>query len=79
MTFIVTTLLGGLAIMAVANASLLRQRRALRQSEAFFRHLAEGAPMIMWTTRPDTTLDYLNKHLLSSRGCRCKSCSETVG
>ena len=79
MTFIVATLLGVLAIQAAVIAALLRQRRALRQSEAFFRHLADGAPMIMWTTRPDTTLDYLNNTVLSSRECRCKSCSETVG
>ena len=62
MTFIVAILLSVLAIQAAMIAALLIQRRALRQREAFFRHLADGAPMIMWTTRPDTTLDYLNKY-----------------
>ncbi len=60
MTFIVTTLLGGLAILAAANASLLRQRRALRESEEQFRLRADQAPVLIWTARPDTTLDYLN-------------------
>ncbi len=68
MTVIVATLLGVLAIQAAVIAALLRQRRALRQSEAFFRHLADGAPMIMWTTRPDTTLDYLNKYCVEFTG-----------
>jgi hypothetical protein len=48
MIFIVTTLLGGLAIMAVANASLLRQRRALRESEEQFRLWADQAPVLIY-------------------------------
>jgi two-component system sensor histidine kinase UhpB len=47
---------------------LLRQRAerartvsALRDSEERFRLMAERAPVIMWSTRPDTTLEYLNR------------------
>ena len=68
MTFIVATFLGALAILAAAIAGLLVQRRALRKSEVFFRHLTEDAPMIMWTTRPDATLDYLNNFCVEFSG-----------
>ena len=75
MTSIVGTLSIVLAVMVVAMVGLLallwrrmRAERALRKSEAFFRHLADDAPMIMWTTRPDTTLDYLNKFSVEFTG-----------
>jgi PAS domain S-box-containing protein len=61
MTPIVAALLGALAIQTAAIAALLVQRRALRRSEAFFRQVADEAPVIMWTTRLDSTVDYLNK------------------
>ena len=69
MTLIVVALLFiVVAIQAAVLVALLIERRALRQSEAFFRHLADGTPMIMWTTRPDTTLDYLNKYCIEFTG-----------
>ena len=67
MAFIVATFLLS-AIQRAAIAALLVQRRALRKSEAFFRHLADDAPIIMWTTRQDTTLDYLNKFSVEFTG-----------
>ena len=36
------------------------QRRALRESVEEFRLRADSAPVLIWTARPDTTLDYLN-------------------
>jgi PAS domain S-box-containing protein len=60
MTFIVATLSGGIVVLAVAIAGLLLQRRALRQSVEQFRLRADQAPVLIWTARPDTTLDYLN-------------------
>ena len=60
MTFIVATFLGVLAILAAAIAALLVQRRALRESLEQFRLTANQAPVLIWTARPDTTLDYLN-------------------
>jgi PAS domain S-box-containing protein len=68
MTFIVPLLLVVVAIQGGIVAALLFGRRALRQSETFFRHLADDAPIIMWTTRPDTTLDYLNKFSVEFTG-----------
>ena len=60
MTFIVAILLCALAILAAAIVGLLVQRRALRESEDRFRFTADQAPILIWTARPDTTLDYLN-------------------
>jgi len=34
---------------------------ALRESEARFRQLADAMPQIVWTARPDGTLDYYNR------------------
>jgi PAS domain S-box-containing protein len=55
-------------IQAAAIAALLIQRtrraraeRPLRESEAFFRRLADEAPLIMWTTTEQPTLRYLNR------------------
>jgi PAS domain S-box-containing protein len=60
MTFAVVAVLGGLAILAVVIAGLLVQRRALRESVEQFRLRVDQAPVLIWTARPDTTLDYLN-------------------
>jgi PAS domain S-box-containing protein len=55
------------AIQAAVIVALLlramrrtRAERALRESEERFRLIADRAPVIMWTARPDTTLDYVN-------------------
>ena len=68
MTFIVGGVLGGVAILAAAIAGLLVQRRALRQSVEQFRLRADQAPVLIWTARPDTTLDYLNGYCVQLVG-----------
>ena len=67
MTFTVGALVIVVAILAAAVVALLVQRtrrhgaeRALRESEERFRRMADRAPVMMWTARPDTTLDFLN-------------------
>ena len=60
MTFIVAAVLGGFVILVAAIAGLLVQRRALRESLEQFRLTADQAPVLIWTARPDTSLDYLN-------------------
>ena len=60
MTLIVAALLGALAILVAVVAGLLVQRRALRESLDQFRLTANQAPVLIWTARPDTSLDYLN-------------------
>jgi PAS domain S-box-containing protein len=79
MTSIIVTLSIVLAVLVAAIVALLAllwrrvgADRALRKSEAFFRHLADDAPMVMWTTRPDTTLDYLNKFSVEFTGMPLK-------
>lgn len=68
MTFVSGVLLIVIALQAAAVAALLidrtrraRAEQALRQSEERFRLLADHAPVIIWTARPDTTLDYVNR------------------
>jgi PAS domain S-box-containing protein len=60
MTVIVVIALGCNAILVGTIAALMRQRRTLRESEVQFRLRADQAPVLIWTARPDTTLDYLN-------------------
>ena len=37
-----------------------RSENALRESESWFRHLADALPIMVWAARPDGTLDYVN-------------------
>src|SRR6187200_406405 len=67
MTTIVGTPFVGFVMLAGAIVALVglltrsvRAGRALRASEARFRLVADRAPVMIWTARPDTTLDYLN-------------------
>jgi PAS domain S-box-containing protein len=66
-TYVIGALLIVVSIQAAAIVALLirerkrtRDERALRESEERFRLLADRAPVIIWTVRPDTTLDYVN-------------------
>ncbi|MBV9405798.1 MAG: PAS domain S-box protein [Acidobacteriaceae bacterium] len=45
-----------------------RIRLALEQSEARFRQLADTMPQIVWTARPDGTLDYYNQRWFQFTG-----------
>ena len=60
MTVIAATLLVALMTLVAAIAGLLVQRRALRESVEQFRLRSDQAPVLIWTARPDTSLDYLN-------------------
>ena len=68
MTSILAAVLGGLPILAAAVAALRVQRRALRESLEQFRIRADQAPVLIWTARPDTTLDYLNGYCVELVG-----------
>jgi PAS domain S-box-containing protein len=67
MTSIVSTpvvvlviLVGAIVALCVLLARSARSARTLRQSEERVRLVADRAPVMIWTARPDTTLDYLN-------------------
>ncbi len=67
MTYVAGALLIVVAIQAAAIVALLvrgtrrtRAEQALRESEERFRLMVDRAPIMIWTARPDTTLDYLN-------------------
>ena len=64
-------MIGALLIVVVIQAAAIvalliyqtrrhRAERALRASEERFRRVADRAPVILWTARPDTTLDFVN-------------------
>ena len=68
MTFIVAAVLGGFAILLAAIAGLLVQRtrrsrteRASRDRYEHLRLIVDQTPAMMWTMRPDATLDFLNR------------------
>lgn len=75
MTSLVGALLIVVAIQTVAIVALLVQRarrtraaRVLRHSEERFRLVADHAPVMIWTARPDTTLDFLNRTCIEFTG-----------
>jgi len=63
------------AMLAAAIVVLLAERvrhrsseRAPRDSDERFRLMTEQAPIMIWTTRPDATLDYLNSTCMAYTG-----------
>ena len=57
---VLAILVGATVALSVLLMRSMRAGRALRESEARFRLVADRAPVMIWTARPDTTLDYLN-------------------
>jgi PAS domain S-box-containing protein len=75
----VTYLIGALVLVVAIQAAVIiallvqqarrtRAERALRGSEERFRLMADRAPVMMWTARPDTTLDFLNRTCVDFTG-----------
>jgi two-component system, cell cycle sensor histidine kinase and response regulator CckA len=50
-----------------------RGREALRVSEEQYRLLADGIPQIVWTARPDGSIDYLNRRAAEYSGLETES------
>jgi len=57
---VLVALVGAIVALSVLLTRSVRAERALRASEARVRLVADRAPVMIWTARPDTTLDYLN-------------------
>ena len=72
-------LVGAIVALPDHSTRSLRAQRALRESEERFRLIADRAPVMIWTARPDTTLDYLNRTCAEFTGCRSNSCSKRAG
>ena len=51
-----------------ALEAMRREEHTLRQSEERFRMMAEAAPQLVWTARPDGQLDYFNSRLTEFSG-----------
>ena len=68
MSFVTAVLLIVIGLQAAAIVALLvqgsrraRTERVLRQSEGRLQLMLDRAPGMVWTARPDTTLDYVNR------------------
>lgn len=75
MTYGVGALLIVTGIQATVLAALLIERRrraraerSLRASEERVRRIVDHTPVMIWTARPDTTLDYLNSTCVTFTG-----------
>ena len=51
-------------------AERLRAEQALRESEKRFRSMADNAPVIIWTSGPDTRVDFVNQFAVAFTGRR---------
>ncbi len=74
-TYVIGALLILVGIQAAAIIALLvrgarrvRAAQALLESERRFRFLVDRAPVMIWTARPDSTLDYLNSTCVEFSG-----------
>ena len=57
------------AVNAFIDVTALRQaERAVRASEARLRRLADAMPQLVWTARPDGTVDYYNRRVTEFAG-----------
>ncbi len=45
-----------------------RAEEAIRESEGRFRHLADAMPQMVWVTRPDRSVEYVNRRWLDYTG-----------
>ena len=71
--FVSAALLVGLQSALIATLLVQQRRREraerdLRVSEERFRRLANGLPVMVWTARPDTTLDFVNDTIAAFTG-----------
>lgn len=80
MTYLIGALLVVVVLQAVSIAALVvrtmrqtRAERALRMSEERIRYILENVPSMIWTARPDTTLDYLNQTCVEFSGLSVES------
>ena len=57
-----------LIVLLIQGAQLRRAERVLRESEARFRLMVDRAPVMVWTAKADTTLDFLNQTCVEFTG-----------
>jgi PAS domain-containing protein len=65
---VIAVLTATLAILVIREAHRARGERAIRQSEERFRRSMDRAPVMLWTARADTTLDFLNQNCVEFTG-----------
>lgn len=66
--FVVVVQATVIAAVVIGLTRRMRAERALRESEERFRRMIDRAPVMIWTARPDTSLDYLNGNCVEFTG-----------
>jgi PAS domain S-box-containing protein len=68
LVFIVAIQTAAIVALLIRDRQHMRADRTLRESEKRFRRILDEAPVMIWTARPDTTLDYLNSTCVEFTG-----------
>ena len=66
--FVVVVQAAAIATLIIRGKKRTRAERALRESEERFRRIIDRAPVMIWTARPNTSLDYLNGNCVEFTG-----------
>lgn len=64
----IAILTGTLIVLLNREVGHARAERARRENEERFRRVIDRVPVMLWTARPDTTLDYLNQYCVEFTG-----------
>jgi PAS domain S-box-containing protein len=65
---VIVVLAGTLVVLLHREMRHARAERARREDEERFRRVIDRVPVMLWTARPDTTLDYLNQYCVEFSG-----------
>jgi PAS domain S-box-containing protein len=65
---VIAVLAATVVVLLIRETRHTRAERAHRESEERFRRVIDRAPVMLWTARPDTTLDYLNQNCVDFTG-----------
>ena len=65
---VVVLLVGTIAVLSLLLVRRARVERVVRAGEERWRLMLDRAPVMIWTARPDTTLDYLNRTIAEFTG-----------
>jgi PAS domain S-box-containing protein len=65
---VIVLLAATLVVLLIRETRHARSQRFLRENDERFRRTIDSAPVMLWTARPDTTLDFLNQNCVEFTG-----------
>jgi PAS domain S-box-containing protein len=65
---VIAVLAGAVVVLLNREVRHARAERARRENEERFRRVIDCVPVMLWTARPDTSLDYLNQYCVQFTG-----------